>query len=257
MLDHAMDRSGAGLFESTASLDLTVVVPYFNPGERVVETVRELLETLDHTSASFELIAVSDGSTDGSERDVAAIRDPRVHHVVLSENKGKGEALRVGFTMGHGRFLGFIDADGDLPAEQIELLARIVSGDDPSPDVILGSKRHATSDVIYPFLRRVYSWCWQQAVLILFHLRVRDTQTGMKLIRREVLAEVLPKMVEERFAFDLELLVVADRLGYRRFVEVPVRIRQRFGSTVSIRAVIGMLRDLVAIFVRLHRGRYD
>jgi hypothetical protein len=71
-----------------------------------------------------------------------------------------------------------------------------------------------------------------------------------------VLADVLPRMLEKRFAFDLELLVVARHLGYRRFVGVPVRIRQRFGSTVSVRAAVGMLLDLLAIWYRLHIRRW-
>jgi glycosyltransferase involved in cell wall biosynthesis len=239
------------------TLDLTVVVPYFNPGARVRETVDELVRTLSATGATFEVIAVSDGSTDGSEQALAGLPGDLVHTVRLQRNSGKGEALRVGFTMGRGRFLGFIDADGDLPPEQIAGLAAIArDGGGPSPDVVLGSKRHPDSEVVYPLLRRVYSWVWQQLVLALFGLHVRDTQTGLKLVRREVLADVLPRMAEKRFAFDLELLVVASRLGYRRFVEVPVRIRQRFGSTVSPRAVVGMLADLIAIFYRVRVSRF-
>jgi glycosyltransferase involved in cell wall biosynthesis len=240
-----------------ATLDLTVVVPYFNPGDRVRETVDELVRTLSGTGATFEVIAVSDGSTDGSERALADLPSELVRTVRLQHNHGKGEALRVGFTMGRGRFLGFIDADGDLPPDQVATLAAIAhDADTPAPDVVLGSKRHPASEVVYPPLRRVYSWAWQQLVLALFGLRVRDTQTGLKLVRREVLADVLPRMLEKRFAFDLELLVVARRLGYHRFVEVPVRIRQRFGSTVSPRAVAGMLADLFAIFYRLRVSRH-
>ncbi|MGH8989031.1 MAG: glycosyltransferase [Acidimicrobiales bacterium] len=234
------------------TIDLTVVVPYFNPGDRVRETVDELVRTLSCTTASFEVIAVSDGSTDGSERALAGLPPDLVRTVRLQRNHGKGEALRVGFTMGRGRFLGFIDGDGDLPPDQVTLLAAIAhDSDSPAPDVVLGSKRHPGSQVVYPASRRLYSWVWQQLVLGLFGLHVRDTQTGLKLVRREVLADVLPRMLEKRFAFDLELLVVASRLGYHRFVEVPVRIRQRFGSTVSPRAVAGMLADLLAIFYRL------
>ncbi|HTX62636.1 MAG TPA: glycosyltransferase [Acidimicrobiales bacterium] len=241
------------------TLDLTVVVPYFNPGDRVRETVDELVRTLSATGATFEVIAVSDGSTDGSEQALADLPSDLVRTVRLHPNRGKGEALRVGFTMGRGTFLGFIDADGDLPPDQVATLAAIAhDGATPAPDVVLGSKRHPSSEVVYPPLRRVYSWAWQQLVLALFGLHVRDTQTGLKLVRREVLADVLPRMREKRFAFDLELLVVARRLGYQRFVEVPVRIRQRFGSTVSPRAVAGMLTDLVAIFYRLRFTRdYD
>ena len=241
------------------TLDLTVVVPYFNPGDRVRETVDELVRTLSGTGATFEVIAVSDGSTDGSEQALAELPADLVRTVRLQHNSGKGEALRVGFTMGRGRFLGFIDADGDLPPDQVATLAAIAHDTGaPAPDVVLGSKRHPGSQVVYPPLRRVYSWVWQQLVLALFGLRVRDTQTGLKLVRREVLADVLPRMLEKRFAFDLELLVVASRLGYRRFVEVPVRIRQRFGSTVSPRAVAGMLVDLLSIYYREHVTRaYD
>ena len=240
------------------TLDLTVVVPYFNPGDRVRETVDELVATLSSTGATFEVIAVSDGSTDGSEQALAGFPADQVRNVRLHRNYGKGEALRVGFAMGRGRFLGFIDADGDLPPDQVTMLAAIAHDTvSPAPDVVLGSKRHPDSQVVYPPLRRLYSWAWQQLVLALFGLHVRDTQTGLKLVRREVLADVLPRMHEKRFAFDLELLVVASRLGYRRFVEVPVRIRQRFGSTVSPRAVAGMLADLLAIFYRLHLSHYD
>ena len=239
------------------TLDLTVVVPYFNPGDRVRETVDELLRTLSSTGATFEVIAVSDGSTDGSEQALAGLPADQVRNVRLQRNYGKGEALRVGFTMGRGRFLGFIDADGDLPPDQVTMLAAIAhDAGSPAPDVVLGSKRHPASQVVYPPLRRLYSWAWQQLVLALFGLHVRDTQTGLKLVRREVLADVLPRMLEKRFAFDLELLVVASRLGYGRFVEVPVRIRQRFGSTVSPRAVAGMLADLLAIFYRLRLSHH-
>ncbi|MGH9110003.1 MAG: glycosyltransferase [Acidimicrobiales bacterium] len=245
--------TGDELWERGADLDLTVVVPYFNPGDRVRETIDELVGTLATTGATFEVIAVSDGSTDGSEGSLSGLRPDVVRTVRLAENRGKGEALRAGFAMGRGRFLGFIDADGDLPPDQIAAMADLASGTgdpDGPPDVVLGSKRHPSSQVIYPPLRRLYSWLWQQLVFVLFDLRVRDTQTGMKLVRRQVIADALPRMVEKRFAFDLELLVVARGLGYRRFVEMPVRIRQRFGSTVSIRAAAGMLVDLLAIFYR-------
>jgi hypothetical protein len=110
--------------------------------------------------------------------------------------------------------------------------------------------------VHYPPLRRAYSWGFQQLIRALFHLRIRDTQTGIKLVRRDVLAAVLPHMVEKRFAFDLELFVVAHRLGYRGFIEAPVRINERFSSTISPRAVVMLLLDTLAIFYRLRVLRF-
>ncbi len=93
---------------------------------------------------------------------------------------------------------------------------------------------------------------------MLFRLHVKDTQVGIKLVDRKVIADVLPLLRESRFALDLELLVLARRLGYTRIVEAPVRIRERFGSTISLKAVWLLLVDTLALFIRYSiRHEYD
>lgn len=233
--------------------ELTIVMPYYNPGDRLGDNVGEVVAVLERTGIDFEVIAVSDGSTDGSGATLEALENGpehrRVRRIELARHTGKGEALRVGLTEGRGDYLGFIDADGDLPADLLgPFVAELRSGD---VDMVLGSKRHLDSQVEYPLLRRLYSWGFQQLVRLLFDLRIRDTQTGIKVLRREVLEAVLPLMVEQRFAFDLELLVVANRLGFDRFAELPVRIERHFGSTISARAVAGILTDTFSIWWRL------
>lgn len=244
-----VERANLALLD--AELDLTVVVPYYNPGRLLVPTIERLLSVLDGSGASYEVIAVSDGSTDGSdaEADEVASRRPGFSNVVLAQNQGKGAALRVGLARGRGRYLGFIDADGDLDPvllESFQAMVRVYG-----PDIILGSKRHPLSEVEYPFVRRVYSFGYQQVVRAGFRLNIKDTQTGIKLVRRDVLAAVLPRMVEKRFAFDLELFVIARRLGYKRFLEAPIRLRHQFTSTVSWHAVYRTLLDTAAIWYRL------
>ena len=230
-----------------AELDLSLVIPFYNPGSRLALHVQDVIRVLRAAQVTFEVIAVSDGSTDGSPASIAGLGQVRV--VQLPENQGKGAALRVGLAQGRGRYLGFIDGDGDIPAGQLShFLAATRIGD---PDVVLGTKRHPESDVVYPAVRRLYSFAYQQLNRVLFRLPTRDTQTGIKLIRRETLAAVLPKMVEKRFAFDLELLVVARRMGYSNFVELPVRITERFTSTIRLKSVWMMLLDTLAIFYRL------
>jgi len=245
------------LLSGQASLDVTMVVPYYNPGPRFASNVEELLLTLEESRISFEVIAVSDGSTDGSQSTLDGLghqESQPLRRVALERNHGKGEALRVGLSQGRGRYLGFIDGDGDIPSIQVKALVDLVRTYEP--DVVLGSKRHPLSDVHYPPARRFCSWGYQQLVRVLFHLKVRDTQTGLKLIRREVLADVLPRTLEKRFAFDLEMLVVARRLGHRRFFEAPVRIQERFSSTIRPSSVWPMLVDTLAIFYRLRILRY-
>jgi O-antigen/teichoic acid export membrane protein len=235
-----------------AELDLTLVIPFYNPGSRLAPHVQDVIGVLRAAQVTFEVIAVSDGSTDGSPSSLAGVGQVRI--VQLARNQGKGAALRVGLAQGRGRYLGFIDADGDIPAAQLNhFLAATRTGE---PDVVLGTKRHPDSDVVYPPLRRLYSVGYQQLNRVLFQLPTRDTQTGIKLIRRETLAAVLPKMVEKRFAFDLELLVVARRMGYSNFVELPVRITERFTSSISLKAVRGMLLDTFAIFYRLRIAHF-
>ncbi len=234
-----------------ASLDLSVVVPYYNPGQLLVPTIERLLSVLDASGTSYEIVAVSDGSTDGSDRqlDEVVAGHAQLTNLVFARNQGKGAALRIGLARGRGRYLGFIDADGDLDPillDSFQTMVRLYS-----PDIILGSKRHPLSEVEYPLLRRVYSWGYQQVVRMGFRLNIRDTQTGIKLIRRDVLSAVLPRMVEKRFAFDLELFVIARRLGYKRFLEAPIRLRHQFTSTVSWRSVYRSLLDTLAIWYRL------
>jgi glycosyltransferase involved in cell wall biosynthesis len=232
-----------------AELDVTVVMPYYNPGHRLRATVERAVEVLRHSGASFEIVTVSDGSTDGSEETLENLAPDVVTRVVLTSRGGKGQAVRAGLERGRGRYLGFIDADGDVPPELLGEFVDVVRSQ--RPDVVLGSKRHRASKVVYPPARRLYSWGYQQLVRLLFHLDVRDTQAGIKLVRRDVLVDVLPLMVEQGYAFDLELLVVARFLGYRHLVEAPVRIGRRFTSTVSPRVVGEMLRDTLAIWWRL------
>jgi glycosyltransferase involved in cell wall biosynthesis len=238
-------------------LELTVVVPFHNPGARFGPNLDQLVEALASTGASFEVVAVSDGSTDGSAEEAArkarAAPGGPIRQVSLQSRRGKGEALRVGLATGRGRYLGFIDGDGDVAPDVLVPFVSLMRLYEP--DVILGSKRHPMSQVDYPPARRLYSWGFQQLCRALFRLDVRDTQTGVKLVKREVLAEVLPLMVERRYAFDLELLVVAHHLGRRRFFEAPVRLEQRFSSTVDLGAVAATLVDTLAIFWRLRVRR--
>jgi len=246
------------LFGSTAEnqsdVDLSIVVPYYNPGAALSKHVSGLVEVLEASGLRFEIIAVSDGSTDGSPDTLTNLFPDLLKNTNLPKNSGKGQALRVGLMQGRGKYLGFIDADGDIPAIELLGIIEVIRGSDP--DIITGSKRHPSSVVYYPKLRRVYSWGYQQLIRTLFRLSVTDTQTGLKVLRREVVREVLPRMVEKRFAFDLEFFVVAKRLGYQEIVEVPVVIQRRFASTISIKAVRGMVIDTFGIFYRLNVLRY-
>jgi glycosyltransferase involved in cell wall biosynthesis len=239
-----------------ATLDVSIVVPYYNPGDRLRRTVEQMVRVLDASGMTFEIITVSDGSTDGSPFTLDGFPDHVVRQVSFPTNVGKGSALRAGLGMGRGRYLGFIDADGDISPEFLGDFVSIMRTE--TPDIIIGSKRHPDSSVHYPPLRRLYSWGYQRLIQLLFHLKVKDTQVGIKLVDRSVIADVLPLLRESRFALDLELLVLARRLGYTRIVEAPVRIEERFTSTISLKAVWLLLVDTLGLYLRYSvRHEYD
>ncbi len=242
--------------DPSEQLDLSVVVPFYNPGTRLHPQIKETIEVLRGLGIRFEVIAVCDGSTDGSSESINGMDDDVLTVIHLGKNSGKGEALRVGLQMGKGRYLGFIDADGDIPPKVLIPFVTLMNLYEP--DIILGSKRHPMSDVAYPLMRHFYSIAYQLLVRVLFNLNIRDTQTGIKLVRRDVLEVVLPMMLESGYCFDLELFVVAKSFGFVKFFEAPVTIKERFSSTISPRAVMGMLFDTFSVFFRLkvlHRYR--
>ena len=238
------------------TLDVSIVVPYYNPGGRLRTTVAHMVRVLDASGMTFEIIAVSDGSTDGSPFTLEGFPETVVRRISFDRNVGKGRALRAGLAMGRGRYLGFIDADGDISPEFLAPFVSVMRS--MEPDIIIGSKRHPESSVHYPPLRRLYSWGYQRLIHLLFRLNVKDTQVGIKIVDRKVIAAVLPLLRESRFALDLELLVLARRLGYTRMVEAPVAIEERFASTISLKAVWLLLIDTLVLFVRFSiRHEYD
>ncbi|MHB8593445.1 MAG: glycosyltransferase family 2 protein, partial [Acidimicrobiales bacterium] len=162
-------------------LELSIVVPFYNPGPGFTRNIMAVVGALEATGLSFEVLAVSDGSTDRGVGEIDLVGE-RLRRIDLPVHVGKGQALRVGLSEGRGRYLGFIDADGDIPAELLGSFVEAIRTE--AVDIVVGSKRHPASDVFYPPLRRLYSWGYQQLVRLLFDLKVRDTQTGIKILRR-------------------------------------------------------------------------
>src|SRR5208337_1927822 len=123
-------------------------------------------------------------------------------------------------------------------------------------DIVIGSKRHPESKVIYPWKRKILSRFYQCLVRVMFNLDVRDTQVGLKLFKREPIQRIMPKVMVRRYAFDLEVLVNATHLGYR-IVEAPIDLHfQRFESRIQFKSIQDIFIDTLAIFYRLRILKY-
>ena len=189
---------------------------------------------------------MDDGSTDAS---ADHLRGAPVSEVVcLAPNQGKGSAVRAGLARARGSLVGFIDADGDIPPEILPDLVAVARNS--GADIVFGDKGDPGSEISVPPLRRAASALYRGLVRGLFDLGVSDTQTGVKLLREEVVDAVLPEMAEDRFAFDLELFLLAARAGFGSFVAAPVKVDKRHPSGLSVRAARGLLADTLKLFWR-------
>ncbi len=234
---------------------LSVIMPAFNLAGAIARNI-EVVQRLLDGHLPYEIVVVDDGSRDGTGQAVAAVckRHATVKLLSLPENVGKGAALRRGFMTSRGTHILLLDADLDLSPHLIGRFFEIMRKKNAA--IVIGSKRHPDSEIDYPWRRRFASAVYYGLVKLLIGLPVTDTQTGMKLFRRDALQWAAERMLVKRFAFDLELLAVAHERGFR-VREAPIRMHygNKIGSLTwaNIRSV---MKDTLAIFYRMRIVRY-
>lgn len=233
-------------------------MPAYNEADRIAESVRITIKAIKEWTDSFEVIVVDDGSADGTADVAAALQDqytPVLRSLRLSMNSGKGAAFLSGAAAARGDYIALLDADLDIHPSQIRTLLGV--SEETHADFVVGSKWHPASKVDYPPFRRLVSRAYWMLTQALFRLPVRDTQTGVKLMRKTAANHVLPKLLCKRFAFDLELCAAAKRSGCR-IEEAPVTLALRRMSRLRFRDGMRTLVDTAAIFYRTYfRRHYD
>ena len=235
--------------------ELSLVIPAYNEYDRIYRTLLEIDRTFSDPVVDYEIIVVDDGSRDNTFQEVerAITENPRIR-LIRQENGGKGSALKNGVTHTNGRLVSFIDADLDIHPYQIHSYMEIMQK--TGADIVIGSKRHPESKVIYPWKRKLLSRCYQCLICVMFNLDVRDTQVGLKLFKREPIVRIMPKVLVKKYAFDLEVLVNATHLGYH-IVEAPIDLHfARFENRIGFRAIQDIFIDTLAVFYRLRILKY-
>lgn len=236
---------------------ISIIMPAFNESDFIADNLREVVGTFERFSCEFEVILVDDGSPDNTYRvasEVIREHPSRVRIVRYETNLGKGNALMAGVAYARGTYVVFLDADMDLHPSQLPRFFEVMRTS--GADAVIGSKRHPDSHVRYPLIRQIYSFGYYSFVRLLFGLNLRDTQTGLKLFKKHLLDDVLPRVLSKRFAFDIEVLTIAHRLGYK-ITDAPVtldfsRPKGRLGTQQVLRIFI----DTLAIFYRLRLRHY-
>lgn len=232
---------------------LTVIVPAYKAEKSIKSDLLQIDKVLSQIRYNYEIICVVDGiKIDKTYQNARKIKSKKIFVVGYKNNHGKGHAVRYGMARAKGNYIAFIDAGTEIDPNGISMILEHMEW--YNADIIVGSKRHPASEVIYPLPRLALSFMTQLIVLSLFGLKVRDTQVGLKIFKKNVLKKILPRLFIKRFAFDVELLAVARHLGFRRIYEAPVKISHKFSSTVNVFGPNGIWKsfvDVLAVFYRL------
>ncbi|MBP9814165.1 glycosyltransferase [Candidatus Woesebacteria bacterium] len=232
---------------------LSVIIPVYRQEKTIRKQLQNILGELTLLQFAYEVIVVVDGMEDRSMEEASKVRSSSLIVTGYKTNHGKGYAVRFGMAKSHGDIIGFLDAGGDISAMGLSMMLEHFRW--YMADIIVGSKRHPVSKVQYPFSRKILSWGYQQLTRFLFGLNIRDTQVGLKLYRRQVLEDVLPRLVVKEFAFDIEILAVAYHLGYTRIFEAPVELDFTGASSITsvsvMRVIRNMLWDTIAVYYRM------
>ncbi len=234
---------------------LSIIMPAYTLGASIADNIMHV-HTLFSEQIPFEIIAVDDGSSDNTGNEINRIAKElsNIVPIILTDNVGKGAALRAGFHASSGSHILLLDGDLDLPPEQVANFFKIMANADS--DIVIGSKRHKDSKLNYPWHRKLMSNIYYILIKLLIGLPVKDTQTGIKLFTRPVLEYVFPRMLVKRFAFDLEILSIAHQKGFT-VAEAPITMD--FHGTLGCakpRAIRNIMNDTLAIFYRIHILKY-
>jgi dolichyl-phosphate beta-glucosyltransferase len=234
---------------------LSIIIPAYNEECRLPNTLKKITAWMQTITFVVEVLIVENGSRDRT----AEIADSYARHfdniIVLHSSKGKGAAVREGMLHGKGEYLFICDADLSMPIAEIEnFLAPCAAG----YDIVIGSRETpGARRYNEPFHRHLIGRVFNAIVRVLVVPGFNDTQCGFKLFQREVARDVFRRQTISGWTFDVEVIYLALRYGYR-VAEVPINWYFNPDSRISIlQDTWQMFYDLVRIRLNGWRRVYD
>jgi dolichol-phosphate mannosyltransferase len=227
-------------------VELSFVIPAYNEEEFIEDTLETIDAVIMNKNLSYEIVVVDDGSGDNTlaKAKVYAGRNGHVKVVSYSKNVGKGYAVKTGFMKANGNVVIFADSDMEIDLKTIsKYLEALKYG-----DIVIASKRHSNSHVKAPISRKILSASFNGLVRLLTGVPLKDTQSGLKAMKKSAFINIFPRLAVKRYAFDVELLAVAHLYGLK-VVEMPVNIK--LDSKFKPKEMWRMFVDLLGIAYRL------
>ena len=229
---------------------VSIIIPAYNEAHRLEASITELRAYLGSAPWTHEVILVIEKSTDGTLELAHRLSDEgRVMKVVGHEvQRGKGHAVRAGMLRARGEIAFYMDADLSTPLAEMErFIARLTES--PPVDVLVGNRQHARSEILtrQHFLRRKMGQTFNAILRTVAGIRLADTQCGFKAFRRTAREAIFSLQKLDGFAFDVEVLLLAERLGFV-VEDMPVQWSNADGSKVRIiRDSWRMLADAIRV----------
>ena len=236
---------------------LSVIIPAYKEEKRIVKTLKEIDKYLSKQEYAYEVIVVNDGSSDRTAEVVRKVI-PEIKNLRMIDNKenhGKGYVVRQGLLEAKGEYRVFTDADNSTSIDQID---KILVEFNKGYEVVIGSRdiKGAVIAVSQPLWRVALGNVFNLIVQIISGLfGIWDTQCGFKGFTKKAVQDIFPKCQINRFAFDVEALVLAKKLGYK-IKEIPVVWINSLESTVGFKSMVKMLIEVFQIRWNLISKKY-
>ena len=229
-----------------SQVDLSFVIPAYNEEDSIETALGTLDGVVKDKRLPYEIVVVNDGSKDKtlSRAITYASRNGHVKVISYTQNEGKGYAVRTGFMQTKGDVVVFADSDMDI---DLGTVSKYVDALDHG-DIVVATKWHPDSVVNMPLSRKILSHGFNVLVKLLTGAKLKDTQVGLKVMKRSAFANIFPRLCVKRYAFDIELLAVASLYGLR-IVQMPAQIR--ISGSFRLKEVFKMFQDLLGIAYRL------
>lgn len=230
--------------------EVTVIIPVYNDQSSLEIAIPRSVETLVKTSRSFEIIVAEDGSTDGSAAFVKeySVRDKRVRLLHSDERLGRGKALNLAIRAANGTIVCYYDVD--LATDMCHL-PELITAIREGADISTGSRLLPSSEIVRTGGREIASRGYNFLVRLFLASRIFDHQCGFKSFNKERIVPLLPAIQSNHWFWDTEILVRAQRGGYR-VCEFPVHWRAGKGTTVTIKDVIDMGTSIFRLWWQIH-----
>jgi len=230
-------------------LIISLVIPVYNEEKIIKDTIESVKIFMDKTfDADYEAIFVDDGSRDNSLKIADSLACANIKIISHKKNRGKGGAVRTGILAASGEFIFFTDCYLAYGLDVIRTGHAILENN-KKIDILIGSRRkHKEGYASYSFLRKFISLSYFAVLRAYGGLKhTTDSQSGIKGFRSKAAKQLFKLCETDSMAFDLEILLLADKLGFK-IEEMPVKIINHEDSKVNIiRDSIRMLKDISKI----------